>query len=428
MRELNKYKSTLFIYCLIIICIFLLAKCINNENAKKETPVKTQVVTKKQVVTKNITYEQYAGPGVCSKCHKSITANFLHTAHYLTSQIASAKSIKGNFIPGKNIFVYGPGRIVRLEKRDSGFYQVYYYKGEERVVRRFDIVVGSGTKGQTYLSWVNNQLIELPVSYFTQVKAWANSPGYPLYPTLFNRPATTRCLECHSTFAGTLTPPMQEPEKFDSTKLIYRITCEKCHGPGAKHVAYQTKNPNDTVSRFIVNPLQLSKALSMDLCNLCHSGRLQKTKPSFEFIAGDTLSNYFEIDTGTKNVSIIDVHGNQYGLLAASKCFRISKTMTCLTCHDVHKNERGKMQLFSQRCMSCHTNQHKQINGLSNAKLITNCVNCHMPNQSSISIAFLLQGETIPAHAMMRTHFITAYPDETKKYIDKLTSLPKKKL
>ena len=50
-----------------------------------------------------------------------------------------------------------------------------------------------------------------------------------------------------------------------------------------------------------------------------------------------------------------------------------------------------------------------------------------MPNQSSMSIAFLLQGETVPTHAKMRTHFITVYPDETKKFINKLTSSQKKK-
>jgi len=420
MKKLNKYKHTLFIYSLILLCIFLLVKCINNENGKKESTIKTQAITKK------IFYEQFAGIETCAHCHKNISNDFMHTAHYLTSAIATEKTVKGNFTLGKNSFVYSRDRVVRLEKRGGSLYQVYYYKGVKRVIRRFDIAVGSGTKGQTYLSWVNNQLIELPVSYFTMVHQWANSPGYPLYPTLFNRPSTSRCLECHTTFAGLSTSPFQEPEKFDSTKMIYHITCEKCHGPGVKHVAYQTQNPNDTIGKFIVNPSRLSKALNLDLCNLCHSGRLQKTKPSFEFIAGDTLANYFKTDSLTQSVSNIDVHGNQYGLLAASKCFKISKAMTCLTCHDVHKNERGKMKIFSERCMTCHTEKHKAINGLSNDQLISNCIDCHMPVQSSMSIAFLLEGKTMPTHAMMRTHFITVYPGETKKFLTNSKSTNKK--
>ncbi|MGI8950104.1 MAG: multiheme c-type cytochrome [Chitinophagaceae bacterium] len=427
MRKLKRHKKIFLVYCSIVFGILVFTKCINNESEKKETTEITDTSSLKIIPVKNITYEQFAGSVVCANCHKKIYDNYIHTAHNFTSQIASAKSIKGSFKPGENFFAYNEDRIVRLEKKDSGFYQVYYYQGAEHVVRKFDIVVGSGTKGQTYLSWVNNQLIELPVSYFTAYKTWANSPGYPLYPTLFNRPATTRCMECHSTYAATLTPSMQEPEKFDSTKIILTVGCEKCHGPAARHVAYQTQNPKDTVGKFIVNPAKLSTKLNIDVCALCHAGRLQKTKPSFEFVAGDTLSNYFIIDTTAKNINDLDVHGNQFGLLAASKCFKMSKTMTCITCHDAHKNERKNMQIFSQRCMSCHTTQHKTVEGISINQLKNNCIDCHMPLQQSMSIGFLLQGETVPTHAMMRTHFIAVYSDETKKFINNLVSSQKKK-
>ncbi len=84
--------------------------------------------------------------------------------------------------------------MVVMEKRDSGFYQVGYYKGSEKVAGRFDIVVGSGSKGQTYITRFHKQLYQLPVSYFTAAGSWANSPLYPVYPVLFNRPITSRCL------------------------------------------------------------------------------------------------------------------------------------------------------------------------------------------------------------------------------------------
>jgi len=165
-----------------------------------------------------------------------------------------------------------------LEKRGNYFYQVYYFKNQERVVRKFDITVGSGIRGQTYITSVNNQLIELPVSYFTQVHQWANSPGYPLYPTLFNRPATSRCMECHSTFVEYTNEPLTEPEYADTTKILYGITCERCHGPGAKHVLYQRTHPGTKEAKYIINPAHLSPTLKTDICALCHSGRLQKTK------------------------------------------------------------------------------------------------------------------------------------------------------
>lgn len=414
-------KQTWFIFVFIALSVFIFSTCINNKEEKKAPS------TTKEITAKTNSYNQFAGSAICAGCHKNISNSFEHTAHFITSQTASQHSIKGSFAKGENDFIYSPDRVVFLEKKEDSFYQVYYYKGQERVRRKFDIAVGSGTKGQTYLSWVNHQLIELPVSYFTQVKQWANSPGYPLYPTLFNRPATTRCLECHSTFATTTTPPFEEPEKFDSTKMIFGITCERCHGAAAAHVAYQKQHPADTIGKFIISFSKFSIKQNLDFCSLCHAGRLQKTKPSFSFVAGDKLADYFLVDTVHSSTNNIDVHGNQYGLLAESKCFRMSPTMTCLTCHDVHNNEQGKLSLFSQRCMNCHTQLHKSIAGVTTRQLQANCIDCHMPVQPSQSIAFLLQGETVPTHASMRTHYITMYDDATKEFIRNLKNNGKTK-
>ena len=85
-----------------------------------------------------------------------------------------------------------------------------------------------------------------------------------------------------------------------------------------------------------------------------------KTVPSFSFEVGDTLANYFIKDTAAKDTANIDVHGNQFGLLAASKCFKMSG-MTCTTCHNTHLNQRGMEEMFSQKCMSCHNEQHNNF-------------------------------------------------------------------
>src|SRR5205823_3501452 len=129
-------------------------------------------------------------------------------------------------------------------------------------------------------------------------------------------------------------------------------------GPAAKHVEYQTLHPKEIKAKYIINPAMLSRQQNLDLCAMCHGGRLHKTKPSFEFIAGNKLSDYFVPDSSGPATKGIDVHGNQYGLLSESKCFRVSATLTCITCHNPHENERGKVALFSQRCMTCHNKEH----------------------------------------------------------------------
>ena len=46
------------------------------------------------------------------------------------------------------------------------------------------------------------------------------------------------------------------------------------------------------------------------------------------------------------------------------------------------------------------------------------CITCHMPEQPSMAIAVMLQGKDVPSPALMHTHLIKAYPDETKAILD----------
>ena len=408
------HQRSLIIVTIIFLGVFLISQCINKSDDKPAD-------------IKNTVTEQFAGSAVCADCHKKIYEHHVQTAHYLTSRPASEKYIKGSFDSGKNVYSYNNSVVVALEKRDSGFYQVEYFRGIEKKARRFDIVIGSGTMGQSYLNWMNNHLFQLPITYFTAANAWSNSPGFP-DKVVFNRIITSRCLECHATFVKTISAPDKEPEEFANDRIIFGVDCEKCHGPAARHVEFQKQNPKQTIGSYIINPAKLSRQQNLDLCTLCHGGRLQKFKPSFEFTVGDSLSNYFAIDASAPDPEFIDVHGNQYGLLRASKCFRLSE-MTCNTCHNTHENEKGKIALFSQRCMTCHNNEHGKICKLSHTmgSIITkNCIDCHMPLKPSKAIAVQLHGDNMPVAALIRSHFISIYPEETKNFTDRKNKSNKK--
>ena len=404
MNQFLNYHRSLIAILSIIFCMLLLTKCID-----KGKPENSLIKNKKG--------QQFAGSATCITCHKEIYNSHKRTAHFLTSRPATAQYLKGSFEAGKNTFDYGKGKMVVMEKRDSSFYQVEYDSGIQKMIRRFDIVIGSGAKGQSFISRIHNKLYQLPITYFTAANQWSNSPGYP-QKIIFNRPVTSRCLECHSTFAKTISDAGAEPEAFDKSQIIYGVDCEKCHGPAAEHVAYQTQNPTAVSAKFIINPASLSRQQNLDLCASCHGGRLKKIRPSFEFIVGDKLADYFELDTILPAADKIDVHGNQYGLMRASKCFRLSETMTCSTCHNSHENERGNTALFSQHCMSCH-NKNKgnfcKLTHSSDELLKQNCIDCHMPLQSSKAIAVFLPGNNMPIAALIRSHLIGIYPAETKK-------------
>jgi hypothetical protein len=402
------YRRSFLLCAVIILCTFFLAECVDHEAGQVQTADRNQ-----------ITFAEFTGSQACAGCHKDIYASHIHTAHFLTTRPAKKEFIKGSFAPGKNSFAYSPEMEVHMEKRDSGFYQVGYFQDVERIAKRFDIVVGSGSKGQTYITRYKNRLYQLPVSYFTAADKWANSPQFPAHIAVFNRSITSRCLECHTTFAETIPTPEHQPEEFNTDQFIYGVDCEKCHGPGARHVAFQTQNPKETKAKYILNPGRFSRQQILDLCGLCHGGRLQKTKASFSFVAGDSLSSFFKIDSARPDPEKIDVHGNQLGLLRSSKCFIMSGTLTCITCHNSHENERGKIALFSSRCMTCHSSAHGPVCKLTKtmgSAISQNCIDCHMPAKASKSITELLPGETRPTAALIRSHYIAIYPEETRLF------------
>jgi len=410
----KKISTSTVIITVIVIIVFLLTRCVNDDSGNKEKKVSGN---KERRDDKD--FRKFAGSAVCANCHKDIYEKHIHTEHHLTSAPTTGKNILGSFENGKNVFLFDPLTNVTMEKRDSGFYQVEYGNGVEIRKGRFDIVIGSGRKGQSYLNWIKDRLVQLPITYFTSEAQWSNSPGYPPHKVVFYRPITSRCLECHSTYFEKISDTSKELEEFDHDKIIYAVDCEKCHGPGAMHVEFQSKNPKEKEAKFIVNPGKLPRERLLDLCALCHGGRLTKTHPSFEFQAGDTLSNYFSLKTAALDAANIDVHGNQLGLLSLSKCFTIGK-ITCINCHNIHENENGKIKIFSQRCMSCHSQGHEKICKMTyeiGPSITENCIDCHMPKQLSHAVSVYLEGADVPTSALMRTHFIKVYPDETQKIL-----------
>ena len=230
--------------------------------------------------------EQFAGPEACKSCHSDVYECYIHTAHHLTSAPGEKEYIKGSFKQGKNMVYYSPYDYVMMENRDSGLYQASYYKNEAKEARRMDIIIGSGSKGQTYLYWNFNTLFQLPVSYFTAANSWANSPGNGEV-IVYGRPVFARCLECHTTYTMQVNNSISQ---FDKYQMIYGVTCESCHGAAAKHVQYQQQHPDDRVAKYIINPGKLSRLQQMDQCGLCHSGIQQNIRPPFTFMPGDTLA------------------------------------------------------------------------------------------------------------------------------------------
>ncbi|MBT9332973.1 multiheme c-type cytochrome [Paracidobacterium acidisoli] len=365
---------------------------------------------------------RYVGDAACSGCHKDISLSYLHTAHHLTSQLASRISVLGPFEEPRNEVkvisstdeFLGLPLLFRMEAKSDGFYETAYETIEagdpsqiQTFSKRIDIVTGSGVRGQTYLYWQGSQLFELPISYWTGIHKWINSPGYENGTADFSRPVYPRCLECHATY---IRPLSSDPltNRYDVQSLIPGISCETCHGPGADHVEMQKAASARSADQHILNPAKFSRDRQIDLCALCHNGAQREERaPAFTYLPGRPLDRYLRpeaVDMPTHP----NVHGNQVGLLEKSLCYRSSPTMSCSTCHDVHATERSAA-FYSQRCLTCHRVESCGMSKKMGRSIANNCIDCHMPVQPTSAIVSVTGNETV--RASMRTHWIRVYRD-----------------
>src|SRR5438105_1207007 len=143
----------------------------------------TEIIVEKETSDESL----YAGSMTCKSCHEGVFKSHQLTPHHLTSQLPDSISIKGSFEEGKNVFFYSPERFVVMDKKHNEFFQTLYFRNEKVKSKSFDLVVGSGVRGQAYLTWQDSTLFQLPIGYFTSFNTWANSPGFSNRP-IFNRP------------------------------------------------------------------------------------------------------------------------------------------------------------------------------------------------------------------------------------------------
>jgi hypothetical protein len=379
---------------------------VNAQTHRSVTPV-----PEKQPPSRNA----YAGDQACRSCHQQEFNTYQATAHHLTSRAADAHSIAGSFTPSNNVFkTANPSLYFKMTADADGFHQtavdeVSPGKSVE-LGQRFDIVVGSGHKSQTYLYWKDDLLFELPVSWWVATGQWINSPGYEDGAVRFNRPIYPRCLECHGSYFKSLAPP---PNKYDPASLRLGIECERCHGPGREHLAlYSSSHPPPVhpskagTPKAILNPASLPRNRQVDACALCHAGLGNPLQPALSFQPGDALDKYLQLPDMDTDLAV-DVHGNQVELLKKSRCFR-SSNMTCITCHNVHQVERDPAS-FSKYCLNCHKAQQCGRFATLGAQIVNNCVDCHMPLKKSQALFSNSNNQTL--QLPVRDHDIAIYPD-----------------
>jgi tetratricopeptide (TPR) repeat protein len=313
--------------------------------------------------------------------------------------------------------------------REAKYYQRRWqigFDGKETNVdeKQVDFVIGSGNHSLTYLRLTGrNALQVLPLSWYAEKGGyWDMSPGYdqPDFPGSV-RPVHYECMFCHNAY-----PKIPDAQHTGSEEMKFAeplpegIDCQRCHGPGQRHVALASaKAAPEQIRAAIVNPKRLAPDRELEVCMQCH---LETTsldlphsirrfnKAPFSYQPGQPLADFqiaFDRPGGYKNFEI--AHGAYR--LRQSQCYiQSGGKLRCTTCHDPHNIPRGPEAAahYNAVCESCHATllQRAASGQMEPGKRNrlppqahsagADCVACHMPKRRTDDVV----------HVVMTDHLI----------------------
>lgn len=431
----------------------------------------------KQAISLKNANPGFMGAKVCGECHQDRHGSFVHTAHHLTSgwmpdmesrwyndpeptaKPAENESV-GNVenrlgsdqamgesskeLPVHGVYAWSQlvngfvSPLINGSKQDHhlkdpsvmsssdpelSFQMLYGPEGFSQRVSLADyevtlpvhVFTGSAKAGQTFLYWHGQRLYQSFVSYLTDLDQWIPSPGYFDTTADYTREIGTTCLECHVTYIdrgyerGTLKPDT----------AVWGISCERCHGPGQKHVEHHRSVPDDRVAKFIAQPADLPRQRQLDICSQCHSGSESLMTGKFDFRPGMEVEKKKLRSDSESGVGGVHT-ANQLNRLALSSCFQQSE-MTCTTCHDPHVNQRGQREVFSQSCLKCHQVGHCGMADEVGEQATKNCIDCHMPTGDNDQMTIEVGGGDLFTVRMI-DHHIRVDRSATERFLREIES------
>ena len=214
----------------------------------------------------------YVGDDRCAECHQEIAASYRRhpMARSLTpiARLAQEQSYGADrhnpFETAASRFLVervGDGVHHRQTRLDEAGRSLYENDQEVRYA------IGSGVHGYSYLTDRDGFVFQTPISWFEQKRIWDLSPRFPMQ-YITGRPVSADCLYCHS---NRTRPVAGSINHFEEPLFRgYGIGCERCHGPGERHVRDPGKSPSAPFDATIVNPARLEPSLRNSVCNQCH--------------------------------------------------------------------------------------------------------------------------------------------------------------
>jgi hypothetical protein len=98
---------------------------------------------------------------------------------------------------------------------------------------------------------VNGYVYQAPATFYTQRGIWDLPPGFENGAnSRFSRKIELECMSCHNGF-----PVMAEGSENKYSHVPGGIDCERCHGPGSRHVEEKRRGNIVDVTKEVDFPL-----------------------------------------------------------------------------------------------------------------------------------------------------------------------------
>jgi len=323
----------------------------------------------------------------CATCHADIAASYARTGMARTFG-SMRRSPPLPAIPGGVLRHLPSAEFFSISIRDGAPWLRRAQAGDTNILEKpIDYWIGSGNHARSYLTRSGPILYELPISYYAgRGGTWAMSPAYDRAEhSGFSRRILYRCMFCHNAYPDV--PASLQTWDTDAEfpeQLPEGIDCQRCHGPGAAHIAAaESGQPPDAVRRAIVNPARLTPERRMEVCLQCHLETTTMKLPAsikrydrgvFSYQPGEPLGDYILNFDSAAPGDRFEFNSSAYRL-RLSACFRKSQgALTCTTCHNPHDIPRGPAAaaVYARACQSCHTTlSARHPSG-------PDCAGCHM--------------------------------------------------
>ena len=354
----------------------------------------------------------FAGSQTCAVCHPRAYQAWSGSHHDLAMQEVTETTVLGDF---DDATFTAQGATSRFFTKDGGYYVNTEDPGGELRDYQIEYTFGVYPLQQYLIAFPGGRLQALGLAWDARPQAKGGQRWFHLYPderiapddvlhwTGINQNWNYMCADCHST---NLRRNFDlEADRFETTWSEIDVSCEACHGPGARHVAWARAGNGAGASPAASNGLEsvfndrnsiqwtlkdgaviaarsappATFRAEVESCARCHSRHsplgdaVENGKPILDSFRVALLSeDLYHADGQIKDEVYV------YGSFLQSKMHRAG--VTCSDCHDPHSLElRAEGNAL---CTRCHLSEafdspahHFHTAGAPGSQ----CVDCHAP-------------------------------------------------